>query len=217
MRKFTDKTSWHGAHTSTLFTAAMLEASGRHAALAEVLNEHLHQWRALEAKRAGAESTITRAQAQVAWADYALGVTLTAFANDLLREAGGMPLDKTFRAFFDVAPSEILKMALEGELEQLEAKWLVATKAKLSPRTTEALQAMRAAAEEANKRIAALREAVATRALFAMDLTAWRESTDASRVSVCLQLQRWAVAHDDETSYAEQFFADSELGPSGLN
>ncbi|MDP3273860.1 MAG: hypothetical protein Q8Q09_01605 [Deltaproteobacteria bacterium] len=210
MRRFTDKTSWDGSHSSTLFTAATLEASGRHPALADVLNEHLVQWSALESKRAEAESAITRAHAQVAWADYALDVTVKAFANELLRDAGGKASDKTFRAFFDVAPSEIVKMALERELERLEAMWLVATKVKLSKRATAALEAMRAAAEEGSKRVAARREVVAKRALLAMDLTAWRERTDASRVSVHLQLQQWAIAHDDETSYAEQFFADTE-------
>ncbi|MDP3278624.1 MAG: hypothetical protein Q8Q09_25770 [Deltaproteobacteria bacterium] len=213
MKRFSERTSWEGGRSSVLFSAAALEASGHHASLATTLNTQLTKWATLDGQRKSADDAITRAHAQVAWADYALDQAVRAFANELLRDAGGKSQDKTYRAFFTDNPSEIVRMALEREIERLEAMWLVATRVKISKRATEALNGLRACCEEGTKRLVARKAAQDHRALVALDIAAWKSSTDAARVSAHVQLQQWALDHDDEPSYAERFFADTEPSP----
>jgi hypothetical protein len=59
------------------------------------------------------------------------------------------------------------------------------------------------------KALADRKAAYAEQASVALDVAAWKQATNAARVSVHVQLQAWAVEHGEDRSYAERFFPEA--------
>ena len=209
MRKFDEKTGLESGRRSVLFTAAALEASGRHERLAKALSQQLARWSEVDAARRAAEDRITRANAGVAWCDFALDHALKGFANELLRDVRGDASDKGFREFFPEAPSEVIRLGLEAEVARCEAIFVVAAKRKVTKGAVSALAMVRAAVEEGRKALAARRAAYAGQAEASLDVETWKESADAVRQSVHVQLQAWAIENGEDRSYADRFFPEA--------
>lgn len=211
MRKFDGKTGLESGRKSVLFTAAVLEASGRHERLAKALNQQLGRWSEVASARQAVEDEITRTNAQVAWCDYALDHSLKGFANELLRDAKGNNADKGFREFFPEPPSGVIRLGLEAEIARCEAIFVVASKRKLAKGAAHALEAVRVAVDEGRKAIAARRAAYIRQAEASLDAETWKESADAVRQSVYVQLQAWALENGEERGYADRFYPDTPV------
>jgi hypothetical protein len=212
MRRFNEATSWENARSSTLFTAAALAASERHEKAVKALNGQLDKWSTVESARRAAEDRLTRSHAWVAWSDLQLDSAVKAFANELLRDSKGDLKDKTFRAYFEEAPSEVIKLGLESESARAEQFFAVSEKVKISKGAATALAAVRKAIEAGKKALAERKAAFAAQASVSFDIAAWKEATDAARVSVHVQLQSWAVENGEDTGYADRFFPEPRGG-----
>lgn len=222
MRKIDAKTGLLAARRSVLFTVATLEASRRHERQAVALAVQLKGWSPVAEARRDAEDALTRAHAAVAWADYQLDRDVKGFGNELLRDAGGKRENRVFRAFFPEAPSEVVRLGLETEITRCERFALVATKHTLSERAAAALGAVQASMEAGRAALATRRAAFMRRAETSLDAVQWKEATQAARHSVHLQLQTWALEHNEDRAYADRFFMDprasrtkGKVGPGG--
>lgn len=210
MQRFNEKTTWVNARETTLFTAATLRASARHEKQAKALEAQLAKWDAIDRARQAAADRVTRAHALIAWSDYALDFALKAFANELLRDAKGDANDKLFRAYFDEAPSEVIRLGVESELARIEPMFATSEKVKLSKTAASALALVKTATVAASKAIVERKAAFAEQASVALDMASWKESTDAARVSIHVQLQSWAVDNGEDRLYAERFYSSPE-------
>ena len=209
MREFSETMGFDAARDSTLYTASVLEASGVHEKAAKAMASQLTKWNAVALARSAAADSVTRANARVAWCDFALDKHVKRFANELLRDSNGKSDDTTFRAFFPEAPNEVIRLGLESEIEKCEAIIATAAKLKVSKSAGEALAAMKSAVAAGKKALADRKAAYAEQASVALDVAAWKQATNAARVSVHVQLQAWAVEHGEDRSYAERFFPEA--------
>jgi hypothetical protein len=206
MRQLGVKTGLLAARQSVLFTEAALAASGVHERLARPVEQLLARWSTVWQARRDAEDAITRANARVSWADVRLDGAVMAFANELLRDAGGKSEDAVFRAYFPEAPSQVIKLGLEAQIERCESFAVVASKRKLGAGAAKALRAVDEAMRSGREALAARKTAYVQQAQAALDAQTWRESAEAVRQSVYVQLQSWALENREPRSYAENFF-----------
>lgn len=206
MREFDEKTSWEGGREEVLYTASVLDAAGAHDKLKRAVALQLERWNAVEKTRRAAEDGVVAANALVSWADHVLDNAVRAFANELLRDAGGDSSKRSFAAYFPEAPSEVVRMGLEAEVERCERFDAVAEKVPLSKTAGAKLAAVNAAITAGRAALTRRREAYTARAQASLDVASWKESANATRVSVFVQLQSWAVEHEEERAYADRFF-----------
>lgn len=209
MKKIDSKTSWEAARTSTLFTLAALEASGSHGKLEAALGKQFAKWDTVEAARRDADDGIARANARVSVCDAQLDRAVKDFANELLRDAGGKFDDKTFRAYFPDAPSEVVRLGLESEIEACEKIVNTSAKVSVSKRANEHLTTIKRTMDEGRKVLAVRREAYAKQAQVALDIVSWKEATHAARESIFVALQTWGLDHGVGREYADAFFPDA--------
>lgn len=210
MQRFRENTSWSGSRETTLFTQAALHASRRHNKQAKALDAQLTKWNAVDEARRDAADRVTKAHALIAWCDYALDAALKDFANELLRDAKGDANDKNFRAYFEEAPSELIRLGIENEITRTEPMFATSEKVKLSKSAAAALARVKSAVEAGKKAVAERKTAFAQQALVALDIASWKEATDHARVSIHVQLQSWAVENGEDRAYAERFFPSPE-------
>jgi hypothetical protein len=118
----------------------------------------------------------------------------------------GDPKDKLFRAYFEEAPSEVVRLGLESEIARIEPMFATSQKVKLSKTAGVALEQVKVAVEAGRKALAERRAAFAEQAQVALDIDAWKDATDHARVSIHVQLQSWAVENGEDRGYAERFF-----------
>jgi hypothetical protein len=149
---------------------------------------------------------VTKANARVAWCDYALDASVKRFANELLRDANGQYEDKTFRAFFPEPPHEVIRLGLENEIERCEAMIATSSKVKVSKRAGEALNSIRSAVAAGKQALQERKAAYANKASVWLDTIAWKEAMNSARVSVYVGLQAWAIEHGEDRTYADRFF-----------
>lgn len=206
MREFDDKTSWEGGRGEVLYTGAVLEAAGAHDKLKRAITLQLERWNATEKERRAAEDGVVTANACVAWADHVLDKAVRAFANELLHDAGGDATKRAFTAYFPEAPNEVIRMGLEAEVERCERFGVVAEKVPLSKATAAKLATVNEAITAGKAALKRRRDAYNTQAQASLDVASWKESANATRVSVFVQLQAWALEHDEERVYADRFF-----------
>lgn len=209
MKKIDSNTSWDSARGSTLFTLAALEASGDHSKLEAALGKQFAKWDTIELARREAEDGIVRANARVSVRDAQLDRAVKAFANELLRDAGGKVEDKTFRAYFPDAPSEVVRLGLESEIEACEKLVNTSAKVTVSKRANEHLTAIKRAMDEGRKVLAVRREAYAKQALVSLDIASWKQAANAARESIYVALQAWGIDHGVGREYADAFFPDA--------
>lgn len=209
MRRFDDKTSWEGARSDVLFTLAALEASERHEKQLKAAQQQLTRWMPIEVARREAEDGITRANAKVSWCDYRLDRAVKRFANELLRDTEGERGDATFRRVFPEAPNEIIRLGLESEIERCETMFTVVAKLKLSKAATARFADVEAAMETGRGALTARRAAYTTQATVSIDIASWKQSTDAVRASIHVQLTAWALENNEDRDYADRFFPTS--------
>lgn len=214
MRRLTEKTGLLAARQSVLFTEAALIASGIHERLARPVGQLLGKWSGVWQARRDAEDAITRANARVTWGNLRLDGATTAFANELLRDVGGKSDDPLFRAFFPEPPNEVVKLGLESQIERCEGFAVVASKRKLTPGATRALRAVEDAMSSGREALAARKAAFVQQAQASLDAQTWRESAEAARQSLYVQLQGWALENREARSYAENFFPSSGVRSS---
>jgi hypothetical protein len=214
MKRLGEKSGLLAARQTVLFTEAALLASGRHERLARAVGQLLVKWSVAWQARRDAEDAITRANARVAWGDVRVDGAVTAFANELLRDVGGKSEDPLFRAFFPEAPSQVVRMGLEAEIARCEEFAVVASKRKLSPGAARALRALDDAMANGREALTARKAAYTQQAGAALDAHAWREAAEATRQSVYVQLQSWALENGEPRTYAEYFFPSSSSGRS---
>lgn len=210
MQKFNAKTGLLAGRQSLLFTEAALAASGRHARAAKVVGQHLGRWSEVWQGRRDAEDAITRTNARVAWCDFMLDRAVAGFANELLRDVGGKSSHKDFREFFPEAPSEVIQMGLQSQIQRCESLLVVASKRKLSARAGAALKPLKDAITAGQDALAARRAAYVQQAEATLDAQTWRESTEAARQSLHVQLQSWALENGEPRSYADRFFPEGK-------
>jgi hypothetical protein len=206
MRKLTEKTGLLAARQSVLFTEAALIASGIHERQARPVGQLLVRWSTVWEARRNAEDAVTRANARVTWGNLRLDGATTRFANELLRDGGGKNDDPLFRAFFPEAPSDVVKLGLQNQIERCEGFAVVASKRKLSAGASKALRAVEESMREGREALAARKAAYVQQAQAALDAQSWRESAEAARQSIYVQLQSWALENREARSYAENFF-----------
>jgi hypothetical protein len=199
---------FEAARDSAQYTASVLEASGAHEKQAKAINAQLMKWNAIELARRAAVDMVTKANARVAWCDYELDASVKRFANELLRDADGNRDETTFRTFFAEAPNEVIRLGLENELALCEAMIAKGAKVKVSKRASEALGSIKRAVAAGKKALDERKAAYAAQASVSLDMTAWKQATNAARVSVYVGLQAWAVEHGEDRSYAERFFPE---------
>lgn len=209
MKRLGDKTGLLTARQSMLFTEAALLASGIHARMARPVGQLLAKWLEAWQARRDAEDAITRANARVTWGNLRLDGATNGFANELLRDVGGKADDPLFRAYFPEPPSQVVKMGLENQIARCEGFAVVASKRKLSPGATKALRAVEEAMDNGREALAARKAAYVQQAQAAMDVQTWRESAEAARQSIYVQLQSWALENRESRAYAENFFPSS--------
>ncbi|MFO0558663.1 MAG: hypothetical protein U0269_11670 [Polyangiales bacterium] len=208
MREFSETMGFETARDSTQYTASVLDASGVHEKQAKAMKAQLTKWDAIELARRAAVDGVTKANARVAWCDYELDASVKRFANELLRDANGNRDEKTFRTFFAEAPNEVIRLGLENEIELCEAMIATGAKVKVSKTASEALTAIKAKVAAGKKALDERKAAYAAQASVSLDMTAWKQATNAARVSVYVGLQSWAVEHGEDRSYAERFFPE---------
>ena len=206
MRQIEEKTGWEASRAEVLFTESVLGASEEHPKLLRAMRLQNERWTALDAVRRAAEDGVVRANARVSWVDLRLDGRVRAFANELLRDAGGNKDDKTFRAFFPEAPSEVIRLGLESEIERCERFNTVRERVTLSKAAAAKLAAVEAAISEGKAALQSRREAFAARTGVSLDVESWKEATNAARESVYLQLRTWALENGEERGYADRFF-----------
>jgi hypothetical protein len=206
MREFDDKTSWEGGRADVLYTVAVLEAADVHDKLKRAVALQLERWNTVEKTRRAADDAVVSANASVAWADHLLDGAVRAFANELLRDVGGDASRRSFAAFFPEAPNEIIRMGLEAEVERCERFAAVAAKVTLSKNAAAKLAAVNDAIALGRTALVRRRDAFTARAQAALDVASWKESSNATRNSVHVQLQTWAIEHEQERAYADRFF-----------
>jgi hypothetical protein len=206
MRKISEKTSWAAARAEVVFTDAVLDASGEHPKLLRAMRAQVERWMVIDAARQAAEDGVVRAHARVAWQDLRLDRRVRAFANELLRDAGGRADDKTFRAYFPEAPNEVIRLGLENEIERCERFATVRGKVAVSKAAAAKLAAVEEAITDGKAALKARRDAFAARTGVSLDVAGWKEASNAARESVYVQLRAWALEHGEERGYAERFF-----------
>lgn len=206
MREFDEKTGWEGGRAEVLYTFAVLEAAGSHDKLKRAITLQLDRWNTLEKARRAAEDGVVTANACVAWADHVLDNAVRGFANEVLHDVGGDATKRNFTAFFPEPPSEVIRMGLEAEVDRCERFAVVAEKVPLSKAATAKLAAVTAAMEAGKAALARRRDAYNAQAQASLDVASWKESANATRVSVFVQLQAWALEHEEERAYADRFF-----------
>lgn len=206
MREFDDKTSWDGGRGEVLYTVSVVDAAGTHEKLKRALLTQLDRWNAIEIVRRAAEDAVVGANARVAWADHVLDKTVRAFANELLHDVGGDATKRGFSSYFSEPPNEVIRMGLEAEIDRCEEFDVVAEKVPLSKASEAKLDAVREAIKTGKVALARRRDAYNAQAQASLDIASWKESANATRVSVYVQLQAWALEHDDERAYADRFF-----------
>lgn len=206
MRQFDSKTSWEGARAEILYTVSVLGASGRHGKLHQGMKGHLDKWGPLEVQRREAEDAIVMANALVAWCDHELDGAVRGFANEVLHAAGHDASHKLFASFFPEAPSEIIRMGLESEIERCERFDVVASRVELPKVCVTKLEAVRAAIVAGKAALKKRREAFQAQAMVSLDITSWKEAANNARVSCHLQLQAWGLENNEERGYADRFF-----------
>jgi len=217
MRQLGAKTGLLAARQSVLFTEAALVASGVHERLARPVGQLLGRWSTVWQARRDAEDAITRANARVAWADLRFDGAVLAFANELLRDAGGQSEDALFRSFFPEAPSRVVKLGLASQLTRCEDFAVIAAKRKLSAGAAKALRAVDDAMQAGREALAVRKAAYVQQAEAALDAQSWREAAESARQSVYVQLQSWALENRQSRAYAENFFPSGgarSVGPA---
>jgi hypothetical protein len=206
MRQIDEKTGWEASRADVLFTESVLGASEAHPKLLRAMRVQNERWTALDVERREAEDRVVRANARVSWLDLRLDGCVRVFANELLRDAGGNKDDKTFRAYFPEAPSEVIRLGLESEIERCERFDTVRERVTISKPAAAKLAAVDAAISEGKAALQGRRDAFAARTGVSLDVESWKEATNAARESVYLQLRTWALENGEERGYADRFF-----------
>lgn len=206
MRQIDEKTGWEASRAEVLFTESVLAASEEHPKLLRAMRAQNERWTALDAVRRAAEDGVVRANARVSWLDLRLDGRVRAFANELLRDAGGNKDDKTFRAYFPEAPNEVIRLGLESEIERCERFQTVRERVALSKAAAAKLAAVEAAISEGKAALQGRRDAFAARTGVSLDVESWKDATNGARESVYLQLRTWALENGEERGYADRFF-----------
>lgn len=206
MRQIEEKTGWEAARAEVLFTESVLGASEEHPKLLRAMRVQNERWTALDVARRAAEDGVVRANARVSWLDLRLDGRVRAFANELLRDAGGNKDDKSFRAYFPEAPGEVIRLGLESEIERCERFNTVRERVTLSKAAAAKLAAVDAAISEGKAALQGRRDSFAARTGVSLDVESWKEATNAARESVYLQLRTWALENGEERGYADRFF-----------
>jgi hypothetical protein len=102
------------------------------ASLTRGLVGHLAQWAAVEGEVEAAADAVTEANAVVAWVNVKLDGHTERFAAQLPGDCGGNWAHKSFQAFFPKPAGEVVRMALETQLEAMAEFAERATEVKLS-------------------------------------------------------------------------------------
>lgn len=214
MRQIEEKTGWEAARADVLFTESMLKAAQHHGKLHRAVRALVERWTDVDAARSAAEDGVVRANARVAWVDLGLDRQVRAFANELLRDAGGNAEDKAFRAFFPEAPNEVVRLGLESEIERCARFGAVREKVALSKTAAAKLAAVEEALTAGKAAVQARRDAFTARTGASLDVASWKEAANAARESVYIQLRAWALEHGEERGYADRFFPAGSARPA---
>jgi hypothetical protein len=76
---------------------------------------HTALWEQVDADRRKAARGVVRANARIAWCNVTLDQATVCFATQLLADCNGQRRHALYTAFFEVAPNEITRLALEGQ------------------------------------------------------------------------------------------------------
>ncbi len=206
MRRIEEKTGWESARADVLFTDAGLEAAAVHERLLRAIRARVERWAVIDAARRAAEDAVVRANARVAWVDLLLDRAVRGFSNELLRDVGGRADHKVFAAYFPEPPGEVIRLGLESEITRCEGFRVVRERVALSVAAGAKLDAVEAAMATGRVALEERRQAFAARAGASLDLTTWKEETNAVRESAYVQLRAWALENGEERGYADRFF-----------
>lgn len=205
-RLFNDETPWEQARKDVRHTAASVAAEDDHAALAKPLRQLLTQWAAVDQERRDADDAMVDANALVRYLDVKLDRMVEKLVSRLLFEVQQDRKHPTFMRFFPEAPSEVIRLGLESEIERTKefddvAKTVGASKQVL---------AILATIDGLRKRgIAALteREEVAkNQGRISLRINEWKASANAARRSIENSLDAYAIGATLPRDYSDDFF-----------
>jgi hypothetical protein len=206
LRLFTDKTSWDDSRRDVRYTAAALEATGQHAAMAKPLRALLTQWKTIEAEREDADDAMVDANAVVRHIDAALDREVNHLAGQLLAENGRDTAAPGFRRFFPEAPSAVIRLGLESEIEHTKKFDTVAEEVGASKevkailKRVDALRTKGGAALKEREKVAERQGRVSLR------IATWKDDANHARRSVESALEKLAAEQRLPRSYSDEFF-----------
>lgn len=207
MKLYLDSDGWDAMRRDLRQTRSMLRASAVHAPLARHLDKLLQRWDALDVQRRSAADEVSDAHAQVAWLDLRLDAVTNRLVGQLVAECNNDRGHPTFRAFFPDAPSEVLRLALESQLDASKHFGAAASASKVSKAVTALVAEIAAIEEDARAALSARRDAVVRTTESSLAVRSWRDDANAARRSVATALDDHANKNALARDYRDRFFA----------
>ncbi|MEZ4297498.1 MAG: hypothetical protein R3B70_21230 [Polyangiaceae bacterium] len=206
LRMFSDKTPWDEARKDTRSTAAALEASDEHGALAKPLRALLGQWKALETEREDTDDAMVDANAIIRRLDAMLDREVNNLAAQLLVENNRDTSAAGFRRFFPEAPSEVVRLGLASEIERTGKFDKVASELGASKEVKAILKRIEGLRTRGTPALQGREKVAETRGRVSLRISVWKDDANHARRSIYAALEQYAVENRLPRGYADEFF-----------
>lgn len=205
MRRFDEDTSWDAARRDVRYTKAALQARKAHPAALAATQTLLTQWKTTDDAWTEAEDAVTDANAGVALADFTLDQSVRKLAETVkyaYREGG----DAVIAAYFPVAPSEVIALGLESEIDRAQRFFIVAKEHTPPAEVASVLTEVESACAAGREALAARITASEQEARVLLRVRQWKESANAARFGIENQLDAYAIEQRLPRNYSDAFF-----------
>lgn len=206
LRLFTDKTPWDDVRRDVRYVAAGLTAADEHIALAKPLRTLLAQWKTIESDREDADDAMVDANAVVRRLDITLDRLVNDLAGQLLAECGRDTSAPGFRRFFPEAPSAVIRLGLESEIERTKKFATVAEEIGASKETKAILKRFDGIHTKGTAALKARERLAETQGRVSLRISTWKDDSNHARRSVESALEKYATDHRLPRTYADEFF-----------
>jgi hypothetical protein len=214
MRLFSENDGFEAMRRGVRFTQAMLAASAEHRALARPLDALLVQWSTLDAAALAADDGMTDANAHVASHNNRLDAVTRRFAARLIADCGGDREHPTYRRFFPVSVSQIIRLALGRQLEPTRQLVMTAEHVTISRGCRALLDEMVTIEASAHTVLTARETALQEQSRVSQRIATFREEANKARRAIETALDDYANQHHLPRGYAQGFFLLRSAGRS---
>lgn len=206
MRIYLNNDGWDSVYDDANFTVAMLGASVVHAALGAPLDAHTALWAQIDDERRRAAVGVVQANARMAWCNVTLDRATVRFATQLLADCDGQRKHALYTAFFEVAPNEITRLALESQLDAMWKFPTIAGAVQLKAATRELFDAVLDAMAKGREAVKARDAAELAVTSVSRRQAAWRDEANRLRRAIETALDAYANQNGLARDYAGNFF-----------